>query len=83
MLLGKTKSTDIEVWIPKSLIDLYISHDEFISVNNALREYNDTRKRNKNKKSWISVEYAIHIHIYVYIYINQWTISFNENKKFI
>ena len=52
VLLGKTKSTDIEVWIPKSLTDSYISHDEFVSVNNGLREYNDTRKRNKNKKSW-------------------------------
>ena len=40
-------------------------------------------KEIKTRNPEISVEYAIHIHIYVYIYINQWTISFNENKKFI
>ena len=40
VLLGKTKLCTIEVLISKALIDSYISHDEFVSVNNKLREYN-------------------------------------------
>ena len=37
----------IEVLISKALIDSYISHDEFLSVNNVLREYNEIKGRNK------------------------------------
>ena len=33
-LLAKTKVNTIEVLIPRALIDLYISHGEFVSVNN-------------------------------------------------
>ena len=33
MLLGKTKLDTIEVLISNSLIDSFISHDEFFSVN--------------------------------------------------
>ena len=38
MLLGKDKLNTIEILISKALIDSYISHDEFVSVNNVLRE---------------------------------------------
>ena len=38
MLLPKTKLNTIEVWISKDLVDSYISHDEFASVNDVLRE---------------------------------------------
>ena len=37
VLLGKYKLNTIEVIISKTLIDSYISHDEFVSVNNVLR----------------------------------------------
>ena len=37
LLLGKTKLDHIEVLISKAIIDSYISHDEFVSVNNVLR----------------------------------------------
>ena len=40
VLLGKAKLNIMEVLISKSLIDSYITHDEFASVNNVLREYN-------------------------------------------
>ena len=40
MLLGKDKLNAIEVLTSKALIDSYISHEEFFSVNNVLREYN-------------------------------------------
>ena len=38
VLLGKPKLETIEVLISKTLIDSYISHDEFVLVNNVLRE---------------------------------------------
>ena len=41
----------IEVLISKDLIDSYISHDLFISVNNALREYNDMDEAIKSPKN--------------------------------
>ena len=41
VLLGKDKLNIIEVLISKALIDSYISHDEFVSVNSVLREYKE------------------------------------------
>ena len=43
VLLGKDKLNTIEVLISKALIDSYVSNDEFASVNNALREHNETK----------------------------------------
>ena len=37
VFLGKTKLNDIEVLIFKTLIHLYINHDEFVSVKNVLK----------------------------------------------
>ena len=48
MLLGKGKLNIIEVMISKALIESYISHDEFISVNDVLREYNEMKEEIKN-----------------------------------
>ena len=47
MLLGKDKLNIIEFLISKTLIDLYISHDQFASVNNILREYNGIKEEMK------------------------------------
>ena len=57
VLLEKDKSNTIEVLISKSLIDSYISHGEFASVNNVLKENNEIKKEIINPKT--SVEYAI------------------------
>ena len=57
MLLGKDKLNTIEVLISKTLIDSYISHDEFVSVNDVLREYNEMKKEIKNPETL--VEYII------------------------
>ena len=57
VLLGKDKLNTIEVLISKSLIDSYISHDEFVSVNNTLREYNEIKSEIRNPET--SVEYTI------------------------
>ena len=57
LLLRKDKLTTIEVLISKALINSYIRHDEFVSVNNLLREYNEMKKEIKNPET--SVEYTI------------------------
>ena len=44
VLLAKTKLNITEVLISKGFTDSYISHDEFVSVNNVLREYDDMKK---------------------------------------
>ena len=41
----------MEVFISKALIDSYINHDEFVSVNNALREYNEMKEEIKNPEN--------------------------------
>ena len=44
VFLGKNKLNIIEVLISKALIDSYINNDQFISVNNVLREYYEIKK---------------------------------------
>ena len=51
VFLAKTKLNTIEVLICKSIINWYISHNEFVVANDVLREYNDMRKEIKNKKA--------------------------------
>ena len=46
VLLEKDKLNTIEVLISTALIDSYISHDEFVSVNYVLREYNKMKEEN-------------------------------------
>ena len=40
----------MEVLISEDLIDSRISHEEFISVNNVLKEYDDMKEAIKNLK---------------------------------
>ena len=40
VLLGKAKLNSIEVLISKALIDSNIINDEFVLINNVLKEYN-------------------------------------------
>ena len=55
VLLEKKNLNTIEVIISKALIDSYVSHDEFVSVNNVLREYEMKEKNNPET----SVEYTV------------------------
>ena len=41
VLLGKDKLNTIEVLTSKALIDSCINHEEVLSINNVLREYNE------------------------------------------
>ena len=57
VLLGKGKLDNIEVLISKALIDSYINHDKFVSVNNVLRGYNEMKEEIKYTKN--AMEYTI------------------------
>ena len=49
-MLAKFKLNSIEVLISKALIDSVISHDEFVLINNVLKEYNKMKEEIKNMK---------------------------------
>ena len=51
VLLAKSKLHSIEVLIYKALISSSISHDEFVLINNDLKEYNDMKQEIKNIKT--------------------------------
>ena len=57
LLLVKAKFGNIEVLLSKALINSNISHDEFLSVNNESKEYNEMKVEIKNPKN--AVEYTI------------------------
>ena len=50
-MLAKTNLSTIEVLISKAFIDSHISHDEFVSVNNVLKEYDDMKEDIKNSNN--------------------------------
>ena len=47
-MLTKPKLNSIEALISESLIDLNISHDEFVLKNDVLKKYEDMREEIKN-----------------------------------
>ena len=51
VLLGKTSLNTIEVLISKALINSDVSHDECVSVNNILTEYNEMKEEIKNHET--------------------------------
>ena len=50
-MLAKSKLNSIEVLISKVLIDLVVSHDEFVLINNVLKEYNEMKEETENLKT--------------------------------
>ena len=52
-MLEKDKLNTIEVLISQFLIDSYISHDEFVSVNDVLKEYNEMKEEIKSSVQYI------------------------------
>ena len=46
VLLAKSKLNNIEVLISKALTDSNISHDEFVLINNVLKEFYERRNQN-------------------------------------
>ena len=54
MFIAKSKLNSIEVLISKVLIDSVISHDEFVLMNDVLKEYSEI-KENKKLKDLINL----------------------------
>ena len=52
-LLAKTKVDTIDFLISKALLDSYINHDEFVSVSNVLKKFNEMKKEIKNPKNTV------------------------------
>ena len=50
-MLAKSKLNRIEVLISKALIDSVTSQDEFVLINNILKEYNEMKEKIKNQKT--------------------------------
>ena len=53
VLLVKSKLNSIEFLISKTLINSVISHDEFVLISNALKDYKQNQKCNKKIKDLI------------------------------
>ena len=51
VLLAKSKLNNIEVLLSKALIDSNVSHNEFILINNVLKELNDMKEEMKNSNN--------------------------------
>ena len=51
VFLAKSKLNRIEVLISKALIDSVISHEEFVLINNALKEYDNMKEEIENLKT--------------------------------
>ena len=49
--MAKSKLNRIEVLISKALIDLNIIHDEFVLINNVLKEYDEMKKEIRTLKT--------------------------------
>ena len=47
LLLAKSKLNSMKILTSKDLINLCINHDEFVLVNDALREYDDMKEEIK------------------------------------
>ena len=56
-MLEKAKIETIKIQLSRDLIDSYINHDEFISVNYMLKEYNEEKEEIKNPEN--VAEYTI------------------------
>ena len=49
-MLAKSKLNSIEVVISNALTDSVITHDEFVLINNALKEYKKMKEEIKNSE---------------------------------
>ena len=71
MFLGKTRLDTTEFLISKALVYLYIRHDESVSVNNSLREYNEMEEEIKHSETSVK-------HIYIKTMEN-YCVSYKKN----
>ena len=55
VLIAKPKLNSIEVLISKAIIDSIIRHDQFILINNVLKEYDEIKENNNKFKDLMSL----------------------------
>ena len=72
MFLGKAKLDAIEDLVSKSLIDSFVSQEDFLSVNKLLREYNEMGEEIKNPENFVA-----------YIIQKQWTNILSVARKIL
>ena len=53
VLLAKSNINSLRVLISNALIDTVLSHDEFVLIDNVLKEYNEMKGEIKNLKTYI------------------------------
>ena len=51
VLLAKSKLNSTEFLISKALVDSLVIHDEFVLINNVLKEYVEMKEETKNLKT--------------------------------
>ena len=51
VLLAKSKLNSTEVLISKALVDSLVIHNEFVLINNVLKEYVEMKEETKNLKT--------------------------------
>ena len=51
VLLAKSKFNSIEVFVSKVLIDSNVSHDKFVLINNAMKEFYEMKVEIKNSNN--------------------------------
>ena len=61
----KIKLNTMKVLIFKVLIESYINHDEFVSVNNVLREYNEMKEEVKIPENFVTL-----LSVFVFQFLN-------------
>ena len=57
--LRKSKLNSIEVLISKSFIDSSINHDEFVWINNVLKQFYDMKEKIKNSNDKLKLKLLI------------------------
>ena len=67
-MLAKSKLNSIEILISKTLFNSNISHDEFVLINDALKEFYDMKEEIKNS----SDKYKFKLYI-KYCYLIVWS----------
>ena len=68
-MLTKIRLSSIEVLVSKALIDSNISHVEFVSIYNVLKDSDDMKKEIKNSSDKQKLKiYVKHIYIYMLLH---------------
>ena len=52
-MLAKTKLNILEILVSETLIESYISPEEYVPVNNVFKEHDDMKEAIKNPKSML------------------------------